>query len=102
MTQRLVSERFKWRIRRWTRTQPFTARLSFNTLSPPKLSTAAGGTNSLKILWPDNSVNFTVVHNSDLTTTNWVTANCTITNSQGTNFATVTGVTNTLFFRLGL
>ncbi len=80
----------------------YTCRLSFNTLSPPKLATAASGTNSLKILWRDNSYNYTVQQNSDLTTTNWVTANCTITNSQGTNFATVTGVTNTMFFRLGL
>jgi hypothetical protein len=55
--------------------------------------------NSVIVSWP-NTGSYTLQQNSDLTTTNWTTADYTITNSLGTNYCTITSPAGNLFFRL--
>jgi sugar lactone lactonase YvrE len=65
----------------------------------PKLIIIANGPNSVKVLWP-NTGTFTLQQNNNLATTNWVSSGYTITNGFGTNFATITPITGSLFLRL--
>ena len=65
----------------------------------PKLIIIPGGPKSVKVLW-QNTGTFTLQQNSNLATTNWVTSAFAITNGFGTNFATITPLTGSLFLRL--
>ena len=65
----------------------------------PNLIILTNGPNSAKVLWPNTGA-FTLQQNNNLATTNWVTSGFTITNGFGTNFATISPLTGTLFFRL--
>ena len=61
----------------------------------PNLLIVPNGANSVKILWPATG-SYTLLQNSNLATTNWVTSSYSITNGFGTNFCTVTPPTGTI------
>jgi hypothetical protein len=69
----------------------------FATL-PPRLAVTLSG-NNIKIAWPATG-SYTLQQNSNLTTTNWMASNYSITNFNGSNSITVTPTGGNLFFRL--
>jgi hypothetical protein len=52
------------------------------------------------LLWPDTGTTFRLLQNDDLTTTNWVASTNEVSLANGTNSATVSATSGSLFFRL--
>ncbi len=75
--------------------------LTQTIVGPPTLTITSTNSNSLVISWSSFSTGFALQTNSDLTTTNWVPASYTISNTSGTNESvTITPPPGNLFFRL--
>lgn len=71
------------------------------TAGVPNLLIVPNGVSSVQILWPDPATNtYTLLQNSDLTTTNWTASGYPITPANGTNSITITPPAGNLFFRL--
>lgn len=68
-------------------------------IARPTLTITKSGSDVL-ILWPTNTIGFTLQQNADLATANWVTYAGTITNSGTNNIATITNAAAQCFFRL--
>jgi hypothetical protein len=70
------------------------------SLPPPTLQTSMTSSNYIRLSWPTNSAGFTLLQNSNLGTTNWVSATGAI-NTVGTNYQASIPTTNGAhFFRL--
>ena len=71
-------------------------------IAPPKLAVEPSGPNSLLISWSSPSAGFALQTNTDIATTNWVSANVAISTTNGTNYSTTItpGTRQSVFFRL--
>lgn len=66
---------------------------------PPHLTISLAGSNSVVVTWPSAGSN-TLLQNSLLTTTNWVSNTSPITTTNGANSITIPSPAGSLFFRL--
>ncbi|PWU17865.1 MAG: hypothetical protein C5B50_10430 [Verrucomicrobia bacterium] len=73
---------------------------SFQAAAPPRLTISRTATNSIIVSWPYPSTGFSLVQNTALNTTNWVTPPQTVTNNGIINYIIVTPIVGNRFYRL--
>lgn len=70
------------------------------TAGAPSLDITSSGANALTVSWPSSASGYVLQENTDLTTTNWVTASEPVQDGGTNQFVVVTNLTGNRFFRL--